>query len=337
MKNKEELEKKTGVKCISSIDVIKKFDICLMNPPYSRGTDALHLQFVDKCLEISDKQVAIFPFTFVTKNDIKRQDEYKRKFDDRLTSVEEVDSSLFKGTSMPNVGIYTFSDINNATNNIKINFLHKDNIVTDSLLNISRFTQYEQNIEKIFKQLNSVNVMNLGWFMPNKYFKQRHITDKNEIYNQKLENAKKNVKNIPDNKTYLICNAFNGGVNGIYFTIKNGDIISGKNNLIDYIVSKTDISNGYNTIILNNEHEAKNCKVALKNCVMRFLLYRLQQDQRMTVKKCYKYVPNIDWENKKVKTDEGLLEICGCPKDKCKEYADYCKKIINEVDKGNRP
>ena len=111
MKNKEEVEKKTGV---------KRFDICIQNPPYSRGTDALHLQFVDKCLEISDKQVAIFPFTFVTKNDIKRQDEYKRKFDDRLTSVEEVDSSLFKGTSMPNVGIYTFSDINNATNNIKI-------------------------------------------------------------------------------------------------------------------------------------------------------------------------------------------------------------------------
>ena len=322
---------------ILDMNSVKKFDICIQNPPYSRGTDALHLQFVDKCLEISDKQVAIFPFTFVTKNDIKRQDEYKRKFDDRLTSVEEVDSSLFKGTSMPNVGIYTFSDINNATNNIKINFLHKDNIVTDSLLNISRFTQYEQNIEKIFKQLDSVNVMNLGWFMPNKYFKQRHITDKNEIYNQKLENAKKNVKNIPDNKTYLICNAFNGGVNGIYFTIKNGDIISGKNNLIDYIVSKTDISNGYNTIILNNEREAKNCKVALKNYVMRFLLYRLQQDQRMTVKKCYKYVPNIDWSDDRVKTDEGLLEVCGCPKDKCKEYADYCKKIINEVDKGNRP
>ena len=69
---------------------------------------------------------------------------------------------------------------------------------------------------------------------------------------------------------------------------------------------------------------------------MRFLLYRLQQDQRMTVKKCYKYVPNIDWSDDKVKTDEGLLEICGCPKDKCKEYADYCKNIIDEVDKGNR-
>ena len=36
--------------------------------------------------------------------------------------------------------------------------------------------------------------------------------------------------------------------------------------------------------------------------------------------------------NNKVKTDEGLLEVCGCPKDKCKEYAEYCKKVIERVD-----
>ena len=46
-----------------------------------------------------------------------------------------------------------------------------------------------------------------------------------------------------------------------------------------------------------------------------------------------KYIPNINWSDDRVKTDEGLLEVCGCPKDKCKEYAEYCKKVINEVDK----
>lgn len=44
-------------------------------------------------------------------------------------------------------------------------------------------------------------------------------------------------------------------------------------------------------------------------------------------------IPDINWEDDRVKTDEGLLEVCGCPKDKCKEYANYCKKIIAEVDK----
>ena len=42
---------------------------------------------------------------------------------------------------------------------------------------------------------------------------------------------------------------------------------------------------------------------------MRFLLYRLQQDQRMTANKCYKYVPAIDWSDDRVKTDEPTKEI----------------------------
>ena len=37
-------------------------------------------------------------------------------------------------------------------------------------------------------------------------------------------------------------------------------------------------------------------------------------------------IPDINWEDDRVKTDEGLLEVCGCPKDKAKEYAEYCKK-----------
>ena len=46
----------------------------------------------------------------------------------------------------------------------------------------------------------------------------------------------------------------------------------------------------------------------------------------------YKYIPNINWEDSRTKTDEGILQMCGCIK-LCKEYADYCKKIIEEVDK----
>ena len=52
----------------------------------------------------------------------------------------------------------------------------------------------------------------------------------------------------------------------------------------------------------------------------------------MKISRVYKYIPSINWEDPRVKTDEGLLEVCGCPKDKCKEYADYCRKVIEEVD-----
>ena len=49
-----------------------KFDIILMNPPYgAKGSNTIHLQFVEKCLELSEKQIAIFPYTFVTKKNNK--------------------------------------------------------------------------------------------------------------------------------------------------------------------------------------------------------------------------------------------------------------------------
>ena len=82
----------------------------------------------------------------------------------------------------------------------------------------------------------------------------------------------------------------------------------------------------------NSIKEAENCKIGLQNPLMRFFLYKLQDDQSMSAR-VYVGVPNIDWSDDRVKTDEGLLEVCGCPKDKCKEYANYCKKIIDKVDK----
>ena len=45
MKNKEELEKKTGT---------KRFSFCVMNPPYSGGTrkgDGLYVDFINKCID----------------------------------------------------------------------------------------------------------------------------------------------------------------------------------------------------------------------------------------------------------------------------------------------
>ena len=50
MKNKEELEKKTSV---------KRFSVCVMNPPYHRGV--LELKFLEKVIEITDKVVSIQP------------------------------------------------------------------------------------------------------------------------------------------------------------------------------------------------------------------------------------------------------------------------------------
>ena len=93
-----------------------KFDICLMNPPYSTTSNNIHLNFADKVNEISNKQVSIFPISFITKQGIKSQDIYKEKWQNELISVEEVPSSLFVGTSMPNCGIYVFNKDKNEEN-----------------------------------------------------------------------------------------------------------------------------------------------------------------------------------------------------------------------------
>ena len=62
MKNKEELEKKTGVKCISSIDGIKRFSCCVMNPPYDSG---LGNRFLDKVIDIANKVITVQPATWL--------------------------------------------------------------------------------------------------------------------------------------------------------------------------------------------------------------------------------------------------------------------------------
>ena len=75
MNNKEELEKKTGV---------KKFDICLMNPPYA---DTLHLKFLENCIKYCDTVVNISPGGFIF--DIGRYNNLKNKTNNILPHLYE--------------------------------------------------------------------------------------------------------------------------------------------------------------------------------------------------------------------------------------------------------
>ena len=131
------------------------------------------------------------------------------------------------------------------------------------------------------------------------------------------------------NDVFLLTNLANGGMNGKWISGNSGKIFDNLDDLINYgIESKAAVKNimSFKTI-----KEAENCKIALQNNILRWVLYKIQDDQGLT-SRLYKYVPDIDWSDDRVKTDEGLLEVCGCPKDKCKEYADYCRKVIEEVD-----
>ena len=297
-----------------------------MNPPFARAGNNMHLKFVDRINDICNKQVSIFPISLVKNHGIKSQDIYKEKFSKYLSEVEEVPSSLFTGTNMQNSGIYVFNK-DKKENNISVRTLNSDIKNVKSLLDISEFTNYELEIVKYLEDNGKQYIKPGPFHLKRKYQKGNDIEEK--VYNETKLNAE---KHIPKNKIYLICNSIYGCYYGKFFSSKVGNIIDNFEDLVKYFAS-TDVGNPHNIMFFNTVKEAENCKIAMKNPLLRLTCYRTQDYQRMLANRVYRYIPAIDWEDDRVKTDEGLLEICGCPKDKAKEYAEYCKKIIDNVDR----
>ena len=78
---KKEVEKKTG---------IKRFSVCLMNPPYLQG---LHLKFLEKVIEVSDNVVSIQPVTWLQDQLGKRKEKsqyykYKETISEHIKDIE---------------------------------------------------------------------------------------------------------------------------------------------------------------------------------------------------------------------------------------------------------
>lgn len=314
----------------------KRFSIIIQNPPYgSIGGDTLHLKFVNKCLDLANKQIAIFPFTFVTKINNKPSQKYKELFSKYLKSIEEVASKEFKGTAMPNVGIYVFDSNKKENEKITIQRLNQDNKQEiNSLTDISEFTDYEKEIIKYLENNGTQLVISAGRVDKRKKELEKISKDKHKEFldNKIIQNCsllKKYLNN--EYSVGLVINQSNGAMNGKAINSKNGQIYDNYYDFENLFLSLRS-SSGYNVILFKSIKQAQNCKIALQNSLLRFTIYKLQDDQNM-YPKIYKYIPAIDWSDDRVKTDEGLLEVCGCPKDKCKEYAEYCKKIIDKVDK----
>lgn len=291
----------------------KKFDVCLMNPPYGAhksGNVDIHFKFVEKCLEIVKKMEVIMPFRMYQSSNTK-YDYYKDIFKKSLTTVEEVDSSIFSDTHMDMVGIYDFN-------------LNKENdtepkiIYTSNINKRFNFSDYEKEIFEYCK----VDKPNFTPFRPLGKDKKENLSEFCDIFIN---------KRWPNNdKVFLITNLANGKMNAIFISKAVGQICKNNKELKDLMIQRKGACCTF--MSFDSIKEAENCRIALQNPLLRFGLYKLQDDQSMTAR-VYKYIPNIDWSNSKCTTDEGLLELCGCPKDKAKEYAEYCKKIIEEVDK----
>lgn len=103
---KKEVEKKTG---------IKKFDICLMNPPYDK---TLHLKFLREVLKITDKVINISPARWLMDPFAKNKRSTIKTYEDvakQITDIEVLDKKNAAGFDIQiysNLGIYVF-DKNN--------------------------------------------------------------------------------------------------------------------------------------------------------------------------------------------------------------------------------
>ena len=294
----------------------RRFDVCLMNPPYGNrniGDEFIHHKFTEKCLEISDNVICVMPAKlcmYDTSKD-KNRKYFKQIYNDRLTEVEAVDSKLFSGTAMMMVGIHTFRKNNNKL--IHLINLNKSENDINSLFDLSQFNNYEKEISKYLE----INIDETNCYLC-------QVGKNEELLNKWIKNIQKHNKNV-----YLTTNSANGGMNGTFFSKTVGKIFNNANDLKNNFKERRGAV--CNIMLFNSLLEAENCRDAMKRPLLRFALYRTQDDQNIR-KKCFTYIPAIDWEDDRVKTDEGLLEVCGCPKDKCKEYADYCKKIIDKLD-----
>ena len=309
-----------------------KFDYIVGNPPFgSVGGDTLHL----KCLDIIydkfiKKMLIIMPWGFVTK-DTRSFKKYQIKFAPKLQYVKEIAGNNFEGTAMASAAIYEFT--NKETETTILEDISGNKTEKSDLTNVSLFTPYE---EEIIKYLESQGQQLIKWggghsHCTKQSLIRKGITDEQKINELIEQNIEENCKSIYKDKIYLTCNCFNGSMNGKYFSSKNGNMFYSLESLIDMFKERK-ISNGYNVLIFNSVNAAENCKLSLQNYLLRFTCYKTQKDQSMG-NKVYKYVPAINWEDERCLTDEGLLEICGCPKDKAKEYAEYVKNYVNERDK----
>lgn len=300
----------------------KKFDVCLMNPPYpDEGRGQIHLKFVDQSLKCSNNVVAVFPCNFVKDWNAKHSKTYKESFSKRLISVEEINSSIFSGTAMYSVGIYNFGE--NETAEIYFNFNEKS-CTCKSILDYNPFNDNDNEILSYISN-NPINAIWAGG-VGNIYRKSEND------YNKRIQLIEEHCTQLPNDKVYLVANFALGGNTARFFTKNTGKIFTDKQTLIDYFKS-LNCSGGYNVLIFDDVISAERCRDAMNRSLFRAMLSKLQVDQNMSISKCYIHIPNINWKDDKAKTDEGILEMCGCPKDKCKEYVDYCISVVEKIDK----
>lgn len=306
-----EINKNAWKDFIKEIAGMPKFDVIIGNPPYGQhgmGSLNLHYEIAESLFgTYNDKMIFIMPgrvcFSTSEKFDI-----WKKKFNN-LSEIEHC-GNPFGELAAVGVDIFTFE-------NHKVDKVIVRGKVYKSLLEITPFTDYEnQFMCKLYNSKPNYNAYRpLG-------------IDKNESAVQFNNNY---FNRFSNNSVLTISCIANGSKVGQGYFLSSTDkkYIFTKDELKSYLLEH----NNFCKVIseFSSENSAKNYIDALQRPLMRFGLVKMQDDQSMTAR-CYQYIPNIDWNDSKTQTDEGILEMLGFNEEQAKEFAKYVKDYMDKVD-----
>ena len=170
MKNKEELEKKTGV---------KRFDICLMNPPYSNKEQFLDMKFVEEVNKICDVVISVQP---------------GQKFISGTSTINKIMS----GDNFKEFEIFNANDAFNISTLWKYGGIYLyDNKNSYDTLKVTDINGETSNIEKT-KEART-DFYNLTRFIGNI---RKIINNKKELYNTLINDNKTMVNDISNKLIY---------------------------------------------------------------------------------------------------------------------------------------
>ena len=278
-----------------------KFDIIIGNPPYGDNSGnglskTLHFDIATFLLNKYNEKMIFIMPNKIRNSTTKRFDKYKKEF----TMLSEItnEGNPFEGFATVNTGIFVFE-------NHKVDKVNVCGIVYNNLFEISPFTEYENKFMNLLKNEKFAEKFYIPW----------PTSEKTKLY-------------------IRLTNIANGAKSGKWFSsiIENIGVFT-----------KTDLDNWNNShdsqyacVSSDNKNELENIEIAMKNPLLRFGLYKVQDDQSMKIR-CYEYIPDIDWSDSKTQTDEGILEMVGFNNEKAKEFAKYVKDYMNKVDEEHQP
>lgn len=285
-------------------DKMPKFDVVIMNPPYevNNTTKPIHLVITKSMVEKYSDVVCVMPNVWYRSYGDRHKDN-KVFFSDKTKSIENIDNTneIF-GTSMADVSIFHFSK--------GYNFDY-DTLKDNPFVGIDK---------EIYDFLNKKSKGMLG---------QDGLFDK-----KNLKFIRSTILNVKiKNKFVTFVSYANGSMNGKWISNKRKDTIIKSDDIFDFYKDKK--NQGRRRLLLwETKIEAENFNKAIQLPILRFGLHKLQTDQNMPSLVWSAFPSKLDWSNPLVTTNEGILELCGCPKSKIKQYVKYVKDYMKKVDNG---